>query len=176
MGKLDSIAPRPTFGWMVDVMGRYNPCSSFAVFPSRRTATTGCPTNDYIAGHYVNQEASSGVGAAVLVKERSLSRYAQTVTMAAGGPSRSTPKTFTTALVHCHTADGPRILVPRHVEHTSRAIKAPVVVLEETRLTDLKPAECEVRPVTSAATDAPRVASTRETVFCPTSATMKGDV
>jgi hypothetical protein len=143
-------------------MGLYDTCSSSAVSPSRCTTTTGFLTDDYLASRRVNQAVSTGMDDAVLAMERSPIRCAQTVTMAGDSLYRSTPETFATALAHRHTAEALRVLLSRYVEHTSGAVKVPIVALEETRLFELKPGGCEVRLIASAATAALRVASARE--------------
>jgi hypothetical protein len=176
MGKLDSIAPLPTFGWMVDVMGRYDPCSSFAVSPNRSTDTRAFLTDEDVAGQRVNQNMSTAVSGAVRAIEPSPSRCAQTVTMTHDSLSRSTPETFAAVLAHRHTAQASRTLVSRHIEHTSGVIKAPISALEETRRCELDSGECEVRLIASAATAALRLASVCEIVLCTASDTMKGDV
>jgi hypothetical protein len=176
MGKLDSIAPLPTFGWMVDVMGRYDPCSSFAVSPNRCTDTRAFLTNEDVAGQRVNQNMSTAVSGAVRAIEPSPIRCAQTVTMAHDSLSRSTPETFAAVLAHRHTAQASRTLVSRHIEHTSGVIKVPIVALEEARLFELKPRESEVRLIAPTATAALRAVSGRETVLLTALDTMKGDV
>jgi hypothetical protein len=161
---------------MVDVIGRYDPCSSFAVFPSRCTAIAGWLSDDDMVGHRVDQDVSTGVGDAVLVIERPLIRCAQTVTTAGDSLTPSTSEPFATALALRHTVEGSRTLVSRQVEHTSRAIKAPIVALKENRLADRVPAGCEVRLIEYVAAGALWAASARETVLCTELGTVKGNV
>ena len=157
-------------------MGRYDPCSSFAVSPSRCTATKSFSTDDDLASHRVNQDVSTSVSDAVRAIEPSPIRCPQIVTRAHDSLSRSTPETFAAVLKHLHTAQASRTLVSRHIEHASGAIEAPIAALKETRLRALNSGECEVRLIASVATAALRVASVRQIVLRTGSDTMKGDV
>ncbi len=158
------------------MMGRYDPCSSFAVSPSLCTATKGFFTDDDLASHRVNQDVSISMSDGVRAIEPSPIRCPQIVTRAHDSLSRSTPETFAAVLTHRHTAQALRTLVSRHIEHASGAIEAPIAALKETRLRALNSGECEVRLIASAATAALRVASARQIVLCPALGTMKGDV
>jgi hypothetical protein len=161
---------------MVDVMGRYDPCSSFAVSPSRCTAAKGFFTDEDLASHRVNRDVSTSVSNAARAIEPSPIWCAQIVTKAHDSLSRSTPETFAAVLTHRHTAQASGTLVSRHIEHASEAIEVPIAALEETRLRALNSGECEVRLIASAATAALRVASVRQIVLRTASDTMKGDV
>ncbi|WP_380784356.1 hypothetical protein [Sphingomonas sp. R86520] len=175
MEKLDSVTPCRRLGGMVDVMGQYDACSSFAVFPCR-TAPADVFGDGCVAAHRVSLERATGMVDAVLAMKQSAARHVQTIVAVEGSHPRSMPWTFALRLADRCRSRAPLPFVSQRVEHACGPRKAPIVVLAKSRLAETEPGKRKVRLIVSTAVTVLRVASIRETVFCPVWDPMKGGV